>query len=447
MGGSGALVFLVSLAVVLAGCPALESGSSAAKSGPTPTDTPRAEIGTSATATSSQTAGTPTQTPTDAPSPERPRVVAMNYEPGYDLSLVLARTEGLRGIDARKTIYVKEVALDIRLRDGTELAVGDRFDPPDRAGYFDQRAAKALQFYSAGNVTYQGYPKAGIAGGTLIIVGNESHFEAVTGRDPVLTMVHELTHSLQQQHNLTRRSHSTFTTDGRLALNAMFEGDATLTAQQYWRLYRPDGVGPLESRNRTRSRERWRLGLSDRVRLYGARYLDWTTKPGERNASLRDPPNTTAEVMHPSTDQALPKGTVAQPDVPWPADYRDRVGELTIRYAMQTNDVSDARAARASTGWRNDVLAVYRTPDAVTAFWGTRWANASDAGEFAAAWRSALENRGAVDNGTLLTVSGGENATTMHYAIARDGTQVYVAASENTSHARTLSEGLPSRDS
>lgn len=126
-------------------------------------------------------------------------------------------------------------------------------------GYFDERVAKALQFYSAANVTYLGYPKAGTAGNIVITIGNESRSESVTGRAPVLTTVHELTHSLRLQNDLTRRGRPTYTTDERFALNSVYEGDAVLTAQHYWQQYEPGGIGAFESRKRDtddRSRNR-----------------------------------------------------------------------------------------------------------------------------------------------------------------------------------------------
>ncbi|WP_255150567.1 hypothetical protein [Halorarius halobius] len=436
------LLLPLAVLVLVTGCsaPFVDDPTATPVSTASPTGTPTATPEFTPTATF-----TYEPPPTDTPI-TGPQIAATNYDPAYDLPTVLSRVERLRGLTATEPIRYEEVELDYLLRNGSTMEPGDPFDYPDEAGKLGQSGAKALQLYSSARVPYLGYAAAGTAGANRVTVGNETHLARVSGQAPVITAAHELTHALQAQHGLERPTRRPTTTDEDIAAMSLTEGDATLAAQRYWERHDPGGVSPFAARNDTSPRGRWTKGLYDKPRLYGALYLrPMAESPAERNAAIRSPPNTTAEVMHPALDADLPGEGVPRPAVPWSVAGVDRVGEMPLRYALRTNGVPYGRAANASAGWRNDTLVSYGT-DAATVYWGTRWANATEAREFADAWRSMLDRRNATRNGDLLTVPGTPNTTTMQYRVERSGSLVFVAASENASHATRIGDCIHLHD-
>ena len=376
---------------------------------------------------------------TDVADPPDPRAVPENFEHDPSVDVIYRRVEALRGLAAREqvTVSVHEIVI-VNTETNEQMHVGDPFDYPNDAAGMDETQTKALQLYSSRPVPLTGYAAAGMARATNVDVANESAYERIANDSFDVLLVHEFAHTLQEQHDVIDRGRLTETTDADLADAMLSEGDATLTAYRYWQRYDAAGGNPLVLRNTTTSRGHWTLGFYDKTRYYGAKYLQ--TVPEDRwNAHVRHPPDTTAEVMHPNATWDLPGPAVTAPAPDdWQADRRNRVGELTIRYALRTNDIPYQRAAAASTGWWNDSMRTYDRPNGVAASWSTRWANASDAREFASAWRTMLSNLNATRNDGVLTVPGTEHRPEMHYVVVVDGPVVHVAAASTAADARAI---------
>lgn len=424
------LTATLALCLVLAGCSGLQAGSPTATV-PSPTEPTEP--------TEPRPAPT-TATPTPTPTRPSPAIVAENFDPAYDLSAVLRRVERLRGLSTTERIAVVEGDLATRRPDGGTLEPGTRFDFTDDGVRFGIPAATALQLYSTEPATYRGHAAMGTAGASRVFVGNGTALLNWTGFAGETVLAHELTHALQDQRGLAEPPRYRGTTDGFFAANALMEGDATLVAQTYWEEYEPGGVEPLVARNQTRPRARWRLGLSDSVRRGGARYYRRTDpSPRARNRALRNPPATTADLLHPGTEASLPGASLPVPE-PSGLDptARDRVGELVIRHVLRTNGIPHGRAADAAAGWRNDTLVSYRHDGPTAVYWGTRWANGTEARTFAATWRTMLRNLNATTDGDVVTVPGTDAYPTMHYVISRDGPVVAVAAAERRAEARRI---------
>ncbi len=365
----------------------------------------------------------------------------MNFEPNQSLDTVYRRVEALRGLTAREQVNVSVHGIDIVNPETNErMQVGDPFDYPDDAAGMDETQTKALQLYSSEPVPLRGLVAAGMARATAVNVANESAYERIADDSFEILLVHEFAHTLQEQHGLNEhlRTGTTMTTDADLAGMMLTEGDATLTAYQYWQEYDAGGEDPLALRNTTAERGNWTHGFYDKTRYYGARYLQAVSED-RRNAHVSQPPDTTAEVMHPNTTWDLPGPAVTAPaPAGWTVQSENRVGELTIRYTLRTNGIPYSRAAAASTGWWNDSMRTFDRPDGIATSWSTRWATEQEAREFASAWRAVLENRDATRDDGVFRVPGTEHTPELSYVIIRDGSVVHVAAASTTADARSI---------
>ncbi len=439
------LLVVLGWLVLLAGC----SGGPEADTTPTPTDTEPPDRATEHSTAEPTPVGTPatrTSVPTltgstEVADPPDPRTVATNFEPNQSLDTIYRRVEALRGLTAREQVDVSVHGIDIFNPETNEqMQVGEPFDYPDDAAGMDETQTKALQLYSSEPVPLRGFAAAGMARATLVNVANESAYERIADDSFEVLLVHEFAHTLQEQHSLTehRRTGTTMATDSDLAGMMLTEGDATLTAYRYWREYDAGGENPLALRNTTTERGIWSLGFYDKTRYYGALYLE-AVSDEQRNAHVSQPPDTTAEVMHPDSTWELPGPAVSAP-VPtgWTVQDENRVGELSIRYTLRTNGIPYERAAAASTGWWNDSMRTFDRPDGVATSWSTRWATAEDAREFANAWRAVLENRGATREDGGFRVPGTEHTPELSYVIVRDGPVVHVATASTTADARSI---------
>lgn len=440
------LILLVALLLGLAGCnlgpetsdqpspttPTPPGESSDTDESPsTPDATPSTPDATPSTPDSTRSSSTPavttpgtpdTRTPVptrtstqDESDPPEPRAVADNvsHEPGVDT--IYRRTEALRGLTAREQVTVTTHGISI-------------INHPDDALNLDRTQAKVLQFYSTEEVPLTGMVAAGMARGNTVNVANESAYERIARDSFDILLVHEFAHTLQNQNELRNEGRLTPTTDEDMASLMLHEGDATLTAYNYWREYDAGGENPLALRNTTTARS-----LDTRVHRQGAIPAD------RRDAHLLHPPDTTAEVMHPDGKWDLPGPAVTAPTPDgWQATRTNRVGELTIRYALRTNGIGFERAAAASTGWWNDSLRTFDRPEGVAASWSTRWANHSEATEFATTWRAMLENLGGTREDGLVRVPGTEHYPEMYYSVDVNGPVVHVSVAETAETARAV---------
>ncbi|WP_267639556.1 hypothetical protein [Haloarchaeobius amylolyticus] len=448
-----ALPVLLVVCVLLAGCSGLLPGDGT----PTTDGTEPATESRQPTTTAPATATTPptparrTAVPTVEPlsppeEPPEPRAVATNFSHDPAVDTVYRRVETLRGVTAREQVKVEAHAVAIVDQEGEPMEPGDPFDYPDDAKHLGELQAKVLQFYSSREVPLLGAAASGFADETSVGVMNEERYEGLFSESFEALLVHEFVHTLQEQYGITERERYRSTTDGYYARLMLTEGDATLTTYRYWRQYDLPGRNPLAARNRTEPRGYWTFGFSDKTRYYGALYLQ-SVPADRRNDHVANPPDTTAEVMHPNQSWDLPGPAVTAPAPDdWSTASRNRVGELAVRYALRTNDVPYRRAATASTGWWNDSLRTFDRPDGVAASWATRWASEEDATEFAGTWRDMLGNLNATERDGVLTVPGTDHRPTMHYVVVTDGRVVYVAAAETQALAEAVAESFPVDD-
>ena len=213
------------------------------------------------------------------------------------------------------------------------------------------------------------------------------------GSEQELTLAHELTHALQQQHfdihHLLEEAEDNF--DRGLAVSALAEGDATLLGSSYLRA----NMLPVPQVTDTPLFENAPQIIQDLLLFpyrAGVRMLtenfdkeDWAGI----NTVYASPPQSTEQVMTPRKymegDSPL---AVTLPIVDdtlgdgWASIYSSVGGEFLIRHYLDSH-LSTRHASRAASGWGGDTFALYEdTSGARLLLWAFRWDSIRDAGEF-----------------------------------------------------------------
>ncbi|WP_408959563.1 Hvo_1808 family surface protein [Natrinema sp. 74] len=253
------------------------------------------------------------------------------------------------------------------------------------------------------------------------------------------TLVHELTHALQDQRfGIARQSK---TIDGLRAENGLLEGEANLVPERYDRRCGDEWRCLPDHQTGTASGE----ALADRpfnVGLFLSVYAPYAEGPPfvadlyERDGwaavgrAHDAPPESTAQLIHPdrypesepvdvtirdrSSDAWRPIGGGSNGDGSGHGagePQTETIGEATMFATLWANGVIDRPLTAGGTdlgpynyshpataGWAGDSFQVYRSTanaNRTGHVWRLAWEKPADAREFAAAYRDLLENRGA----------------------------------------------------
>lgn len=236
------------------------------------------------------------------------------------------------------------------------------------------------------------------------------------GTDEKVTLAHEYTHALQDQHfDLTQYRSRIRTTDERLAMSSVYEGDATLTMALYlygnttrsdweylaYRAAFSDRSVITATGISTRTGQIMYFPYSQGVLFVTALVLDgkgWA----EVNHAYADPPKSTSQVLHPArylTSQATPV-PVALPDLgptlgkDWsPTIKADTLGEFVTSIHLDEFLNDRRRAAQAADGWIGDGFALWQTSDEQVFAWQIVWDTPRDANEFFDGYSDLLRKR------------------------------------------------------
>ncbi|MEM7309578.1 MAG: hypothetical protein AAF682_23080 [Planctomycetota bacterium] len=286
------------------------------------------------------------------------RLAAPGGEPpafAADADALRAELESWRGLRFRDELVV-------------ELVPADHVEDPKLNGWYESRTKR------------------------LVVVEGKSD---AMGRG---TLLHEMFHALQDQHFDLARLHreaEPLGPDARRALRALIEGEAMLAVSElmsydFERHAKLPAAGPLDP-------ERF-----EKLFHYGAglRFVRALREAGgwERvDAAFRDPPRSTAEILHPERyprrERALPPGWRGDA----PADARAR-GELELWLLLAGPTELRPRAAELAAHLRADV--------AWEAGAGLKWRLLFDAPGAAAEAAAAAEMAGAraAVDGALVTL-------------------------------------------
>ncbi len=216
-----------------------------------------------------------------------------------------------------------------------------------------------------------------------------SGFSSVMDR---VTLSHEFTHALQDQHFDLTAFQESVTGDEELARSAVFEGDATLTMSLYMLTLSEKEIQDLLKETSELSgssndipfviQEMMMFPYEYGLQFVQALYMDggWTSV----NAAYTNPPTTTEQVMH------VEKYASHEPPVTVTFDsevenmtliVNDTVGEFMI-YLMLDNYLSADRAWNGADGWGGDRFYYYRNETDFLSVFKIYWDDRLEAGEF-----------------------------------------------------------------
>jgi hypothetical protein len=274
------------------------------------------------------------------------------------------------------------------------------------------------------------------------------------------TLVHELTHALQDQDGrLGEEVTATETQDGDLAVDGVVEGEANYVERQYTeRCGEEWECVATPSEDSPAAQEPPNLGiLLTLLHPYsdGPVYIDWLIEQGGWSAvdeRFADPPDSSEQVIHLTDEEPTPIEFEDQGRNGWETfpeqgeNGSDTVGEASMYvmfwYQARVNRAdtipvqSVARTdgpldqfnydAEPSAGWGNDRLFPYRNGDGEYGYvWVTEWDTEQDASQFARTYRSVLAANDAErqDDGTYVIEDG---SFADAFRIDREGTRVTI---------------------
>lgn len=372
-----------------------------------------------------------------ATTPSVEATVDVRFDPPYNVSQVLDRVERLRGLNATERLVVHEYP---RL---PSVAV----DPPDRYLGIEPAGALTLGLASSGTVIPSqplGYTvrEDGVVHVYVMSRGGLDHYNS----SQELVLAHELTHALQYQHGfvandraVVRSKFRNWTTDARLTALAIIEGDAVVTAATYRRTYLPNR-SPVDLQRSVPRRAGWQTAFRTAPYVAGQAYYEFlSADPETRTATLRDPPNDTRELLHPTVPERtrhLPpeSTTIGQ----FERTATDTVGELAIKQTLLVNDIEADRATAAARGWLDGRMSYYGAGEDTVVRWSGVWTNATEADAFVTAYTTLFERRNATwSDGVLITPATNTTPRTA-LGIERTGKRVVVVAASDPSLVRTF---------
>lgn len=249
----------------------------------------------------------------------------------------------------------------------------------------------------------------------IVVRAGDGARDALTIPQQVI-YVHEIVHALQDQHFDLERIIADANRDGnrdrRLAIHALFEGDAnTITMDFLRRLSAADS----EAVNRAFAAHRetmpdpqlppviieaiefpYRQGAIFIAELIAA--LGWEGV----NQALRDnPPQTTEQIYHPQAfltrEGAMPVSMPDQGEIigaAWRKAYDGPVGEFFLRQHLQVY-LAEFQAVDLASGWGGDRMRIFTNETDEQLIWALyqKWDTPHDAQEFARGYQHLLDRR------------------------------------------------------
>lgn len=260
-----------------------------------------------------------------------------------------------------------------------------------------------------GEVT-QGYYRAGT---NEIVIVSDSETPTVN-KD---TLVHELTHALQDQRYGLEFGHAT--RDEQAAYSTLIEGEADLVAYQYldewckqWDCIRPEQEAGAESGDPPRLAEEISLIIAQPYRQ-GPTYVQELKRSGgwaAVNERHENPPRTTAEIIDSDgvakpTEITIPNRSTAEWERFDQEPTGDTLGAASLYAMLAANGVADNDDPRrydhpAVRGWTGDRIVPYRNDGEYGYVWELAWEDSEEAGEFADAFEQVLNRNGGLARGT-----------------------------------------------
>jgi hypothetical protein len=218
------------------------------------------------------------------------------------------------------------------------------------------------------------------------------------GSEGEITLAHELTHALEDQHFRLDLGEGALD-DETTAHTALIEGTATVAMLDYTARFLTGGVvGRQQILDRLQATDLFESdsGLPpylQRSLLFpysaGARFVDAIGTWGPADRALRGPgPASTEQILHPQKyragEQPLEVPTPRPPGPGWDKAASGTIGEFDTAELIRSSD-SQPRAERAAAGWGGGSYALWRKDGRSVLALAWRWDTPRDAAEFAAA--------------------------------------------------------------
>jgi hypothetical protein len=253
-----------------------------------------------------------------------------------------------------------------------------------------------------------------VTAGKLVVVTDR---EALS-EDERINLAHTYTHALQDQaYNLSGLRGRALSLDQRLALEALIEGDATLTMG----LFTTGNAREVDWQGyatRAHNFERLQLDAPSAStalgEIDGFRYQQGTAFAlavyqaggfGRLNKLLQDPPASSEQVLHPAQLADAPAALYLTDLAPWlGGDWgllaQETIGEFVLGLhlretlapgqAVNRDPVAEARAWEAVAGWDGDRLQIYADGSREAWLLISAWDSRGDAEQFFAAYQDLI---------------------------------------------------------
>jgi hypothetical protein len=422
-----AVLVVIALIVGLTAFLLLRGGDGSMGVAPTPSSSPTATAaGSSPTAT-----GSPTQTGASSPSPSAsagPLSSAEAAQLARQIAEVEAQVPPIRGLQPTQEVpnrFLDEAGLKVALRESF-----DEDNPAATVRAFEE-LYKHLGLLPADSdlrgliLDLQGSSVAGFYDpdtDAMTIVQRGAAF----GPLEKVTLAHEYTHALQDQHFRLDSFGLDEVTEGDRGLGrlALIEGDATLVmslwAQQH--LTSDEILEMVQQSNDPAAQAVLARMPPILLRQTLFPYTDGLTlvsgifQEGGFDAvdeAFGKLPDSTEQILHPELYAAGEKPLAV--DLPavtealgsgWSETTTDTMGELNVQIWLQQDQGASASRI-AAEGWGGDRIGAYLGPaDAWAVAWQTAWDSPSDAAEFAAGAQEVID--GLEGESELLAAAGSE---------------------------------------
>jgi hypothetical protein len=239
-------------------------------------------------------------------------------------------------------------------------------------------------------VRVSGYMIAGAADHTIYVV--KEFFDPSNRVAAGSTLAHELMHILQGEYFSLPRPSST---DEQNAFSALVEGEAGLIGSQYLVEHgsRPHGPSPESILEPLEAL--WLFPY-----IYGEPFVGYAYERGGWgmvDALYRDPPQSTAQILHPEKCLDGWKPIRVDPPQPpgegWSLIYQDIMGEFFIRQVLRAH-LDGLSANKSAEGWKGDVLQLYERDNGYMLRWKILWENKDEAAEFSETFTRMLKSIG-----------------------------------------------------
>jgi hypothetical protein len=424
---------------------------------------------------------TPTLTPTHkpwspTPKPTNTRVLNREVTNKAALEAVEDLTQRTRGLKPQAPVVVEYLTHgDFSLR---LPSLSPQRSPVEQARWEARNAALGFTYMPrlSGSITDQVKVVApatndyfDVPGGKVVIVSDRD----VLSEDERIDLSHTYVHALQDQsYGLAQLRALETTTDARLAVEALIEGDATLTMGLYafgspkdvdWTalatraqtlerldLNEPTATTPLGEIEAFR----YQLGTAFALAEYQAGGM------ARLNQLLQNPPLTSEQILHPNKLGDAPDALYLTDLSPWLRGgwgllVQDRLGEyvlgLHVREALapgkagSRDPAAEQRAWDAVAGWNGDLLQVYGDDDRRAWLLLTAWDSQKEAVQFFEAYRDVAKARLGTRAVELIAEDArGEWQVEGQIAyVSRQGTQVVVLWAPDEATLNALLSQLP----